>query len=145
MEYQGRLTSDVPSKYQEDKNVFCIQTAPESQYDQPIDELQKFNLKDLMKDLKTKISMRSLFGLKALTKIFKAMDANGSKSLDVDDFRWGLMDYGVQISKEEGAELLAAQGGSGVNFETFLDQFRVSISHFFNLSHFASFTIDTGE
>lgn len=24
MEYQGRLTSDVPSKYQEDKNVFVI-------------------------------------------------------------------------------------------------------------------------
>ena len=79
-----------------------------------------------MKDLKTKISMRSLYGLKALTKIFKAMDTNGSKTLDVDDFRWGLMDYGVQISKDEGAELLASQGGSGVNFETFLDQFRVS-------------------
>lgn len=33
MEYQGRLTSDVPSKYQEDKNVFVIQTAPDAQYD----------------------------------------------------------------------------------------------------------------
>lgn len=33
MEYQGRLTSDVPSKYQMDKNVFVIQTAPEKQYD----------------------------------------------------------------------------------------------------------------
>lgn len=128
MEYQGRLTSDVPSKYQEDKNVFVIQTAPDAQYDQPIDDLQKFNLKDLLKDLKTKITMRSLYGLKALTKIFKAMDTKGNKSLDVDDFRWGLMDFGIQISKDEGAELLNSfsKDKSGVDFELFLDQFRVS-------------------
>ena len=59
-----------------------------------------------MKDLKNKISMRSLYGLKALTKIFKAMDVKGSCNLDVDDFRWGLMDFGVQITKDEALELL---------------------------------------
>lgn len=72
--------------------------------------------------------MRSLYGLKALTKIFKAMDTKGNKSLDVDDFRWGLMDFGIQISKDEGAELLNSfsKDKSGVDFELFLDQFRVS-------------------
>ena len=95
MEYQGRLTSDVPSKFQEDKNVFMIQTAPEAQYDKPIDELQKFNLNDLMKDLKSKIAMRSLYGIKALTRIFKAMDEAGDCNLDCDNFRWGLMDFGI--------------------------------------------------
>ena len=39
MEYQGRLTSDVPSKFQQDKNVFILQTAPSAQYDQSIDDL----------------------------------------------------------------------------------------------------------
>ena len=129
MEYQGRLTSDVPSKFQEDKNVFLIQTAPEAQYDKSIDDLQKFNLNDLMKDLKSKISMRSLYGMKALTKVFKAMDQKGDKNLDVDDFRWGLMDFGVQVSKDEAQELLSnysKDGGSSVCFEMFLDQFRVS-------------------
>ena len=129
MEYQGRLTSDVPSKFQEDKNVFVVQLAPEAQYDQPIDDLQKFNLKDLMKDLKSKIALRSLYGLKALTKIFKAMDMVGNMVLDVDDFRWGLMDFGIQISKDEGAELLNnfSKDASGINFEVFLNEFRVSI------------------
>ena len=32
MEYQGRLTQDVPTKFQEDKNVFFLQTAPEASY-----------------------------------------------------------------------------------------------------------------
>ena len=44
---------------------------------------------------------KSPFGLKQLSLIFKAMDKNGNGSLDVDDFRWGFIDYGFQISKEE--------------------------------------------
>ena len=73
--------------------------------------------------------MRSLFGLKALTRIFKAMDQKGDGNLDVDDFRWGLMDFGVQVSKDEACELLnsySKDGGCNVHYETFLDQFRVS-------------------
>jgi hypothetical protein len=29
------------------------------------------------------------------------MDDNGNRQLDVDDFRWGFIDYGFQLSKEE--------------------------------------------
>jgi len=31
------------------------------------------------------------------------MDQKGDSNLDVDDFRWGLMDFGIQVSKEEAA------------------------------------------
>ena len=86
-----------------------------------------------MRDLKSKIAIRSLFGIKALTRIFKAMDQKGDCNLDVDDFRWGLMDFGVQVSKDEAAELLKvySNDGSGVNFGLFLDQFRVSDKSYF--------------
>lgn len=29
------------------------------------------------------------------------MDDNGNHLLDADDFRWGLIDYGITITKEE--------------------------------------------
>jgi len=48
-----------------------------------------------LKDIKSKIFQRSGFGVRALDRIFKAMDADGSKTLDVDDFRWGLLDFGI--------------------------------------------------
>lgn len=70
------------------------------------------------------MTMRSIYGLKSLTKIFKAIDQKGDANLDVDDFRWGLMDFGVQISKDEGAEILqiyTKDGGNSVNFEMFLE------------------------
>ena len=46
-----------------------------------------------------------MFGLKNLTRIFAAMDSKGDHKLDVDDFRWGLLDYGIEISKEEATEM----------------------------------------
>ena len=51
--------------------------------------------------MKSKILDRSPYGVRGLARIFKAMDVKGDKNLDVDDFRWGLMDFGIQVSKDE--------------------------------------------
>jgi hypothetical protein len=55
----------------------------------------------LIKEIKSKIVDRSANGIRGISRIFAAMDNNGNKLLDVDDFRWGLKDYGVSINKEE--------------------------------------------
>ena len=58
------------------------------------------------------------------------MDENGNKGLDVDDFRWGLMDYGISITKEEAGEILThfdTDKNGCVNFNEFLVTLRVSI------------------
>lgn len=51
------------------------------------------------------------------------MDDNGNKNLDVDDFRWGLIDFGISVSKEEAAEILVhfdRDKNGSVNFDEFL-------------------------
>lgn len=45
-------------------------------------------------------------GVTTLEAIFSAMDQKGDQKLDVDDFRWGLMDFGIQLSKDEATQLL---------------------------------------
>lgn len=57
------------------------------------------------------------------------MDIKGDKNLDVDDFRWGLMDFGIQVSKDEAAEVLKyfdRDGNGMVNFEEFVKTLKVS-------------------
>jgi len=57
------------------------------------------------------------------------MDENGNRKLECDDFRWGLMDYGVSVSKEEAAEILThfdKNGDGCVDFGEFLVTLRVS-------------------
>ena len=83
-----------------------------------------------MKDVKSKIMGRSLYGVKALTRIFKAMDTSSNGKLDVDDFRWGLMDFGISITKDEAAECLSnfdTDGSGTLHFAAFLDAFKVSL------------------
>lgn len=51
------------------------------------------------------------------------MDENGNKKLECDDFRWGLMDYGVSVTKEEATEILNhfdKNGDGKVDFDEFL-------------------------
>ena len=79
--------------------------------------------------MRSKILERSSFGVRALQRIFKAMDVKGDKNLDVDDFRWGLMDFGIQVSKDEAGEVLKyfdKDGNGSVNFDEFLSTLKVS-------------------
>ena len=77
-------------------------TAPDPTYD-CVDETnqEQFQTETLMKEIKQRLQERSSFGIRGLARIFKAMDDNGNHQLDVEDFRWGLIDFGIQVSKEE--------------------------------------------
>ena len=70
---------------------------------------------------------RSAGGIRGVSRIFKAMDHNGNGLLDVDDFRWGLMDYGISISKEEAVLVLKhfdRDNNGSVDFNEFLRSIR---------------------
>ena len=123
LEKDGKMTGDLPTKFQEDQNVFYLVTAPGASYSLPIEELNKFTIEDLVNEIKVKILERSASGIRGISMIFKAMDNNGNRLLDVDDFRWGLKDYGITISKEEAAQVLNhfdRDGNGQVDFNEFL-------------------------
>ena len=103
--------------------MFLLVTAPDASLARPIDDLTKFDVSSYIKEVKAKIFERSGFGLRSLARIFKAMDERGDGRLDVDDFRWGLIDYGLSVSKEEAQEVLNAfdrDGNGFVDFNEFL-------------------------
>lgn len=123
------MTVDVPTKFQQNENMFVFVTAPDASYARPIEELTKFDINEAMKDLKFRLYEKSAFGVKELTAIFQAMDKKGDHNLDVDDFRWGLMDFGIEISKEDAQELQTHYYGNGlVNWCSFLNALKVSVS-----------------
>lgn len=99
-------------------------SAPGPQYSHPIEELNKFTIHDLIKEIKAKIVERSAAGgIRGMIRIFKVMDNNKNGLLDVDDFRWGLMDYGITLSKEEAVQVLKhfdRDGNGSVDFNEFI-------------------------
>ena len=52
MEGNGRLTADVPSKFQQSQNVFHLVTAPDASLSKGIEELGQFDIGTFIKEIK---------------------------------------------------------------------------------------------
>ena len=52
----------------------------------------------------------------ALVNVFSAIDEQGSNQIDSEDFRWGLIDLGYNLSKSDAEQVVAHfdKTGSGV-------------------------------
>lgn len=123
LEKTGHSTSDIPARFQQEQNHFVIVTAPDASFSKAIEELHKFSIEDLIAEIKAKILERSAGGIKGIARIFRAMDDNGNRQLDCDDFRWGFIDYGFNLSKEEVAKVMEQfdhNKDGTVNFDEFL-------------------------
>lgn len=60
----------------------------------------------MIAEIKAKILERSQSGIQDLHRIFEAMDERGDGQLDCEDFRWGLIDYGITLTKLEAMTVL---------------------------------------
>ena len=47
-------------------------------------------------------------GIRVLRNIWRAMDVKGDGIVALDDFRWGLIDYGLNVSKEDAENVAKA-------------------------------------
>ena len=105
-------------------------TAPDASFSAPIEELQTFSVDDLVAEIKAKLLSRAA-GIKGIGRIFRAMDDNGNKQLDLE----GFIDYGFNLSKEEAAEIMKRfdRNGDGViDYDEFLRFLRVRNRAYFN-------------
>jgi hypothetical protein len=100
LEKKGKLTRDLPTKFQGDENVWAIAMSNDPATDYKVVERAKMTPDDLVRLIKNKLLERGAYGIRGLSLVFKNMDENGNRKLDPDDFRWGLYNYGVTISKE---------------------------------------------
>jgi calcyphosin len=97
-----------------------------------MEELEAFSIDDLIAEVKAKILDRSSGGIKGIARIFKAMDDNGNHQLDVEDFRWGFIDYGFNLTQEEAQHLVNyfdRDGNGSVSYDEFLRCLKVSTLH----------------
>ena len=94
-----------------------------------MEQLEAFSIDDLITEVKAKILQRSSGGIKGIARIFKAMDDNGNRQLDLEDFRWGFIDYGFNLTVEEAQQLLThfdRDGNGTVSYDEFLRALKVS-------------------
>ena len=128
LEQVGKLTRDMPTKFQGDQNIWAFVTSDDPSTDYRVVEVGITTYEDLVRMIKAKLLERGAYGVRALSRIFKEMDINGDHKLDPDDFRWGLYNYGMIISKEDTqlfVEVCDRNKDGHIDFTEFLHFLRV--------------------
>ena len=88
---------------------------------------------DLVTEIKSKLSGRGILGIRSLSRIFKILDNNGNKQIDIEELYWGLKDFGINISEEEAQNVLSGfdrDRNGTLNFDEFLRGIRGDINDF---------------
>ena len=107
--------------------MWIFETAPNASYFAPIEELQKFNITELLADMARFVAAKC--SVEAVKNCFAAIDESNSKCVDAEDFRWGMIDLGYNLSKNEAEEVVFHfdKSGSGkLNYEDLIAKLCVS-------------------
>jgi Ca2+-binding EF-hand superfamily protein len=122
-ERSGKLTTDIPSRLQGIQNVWSVFTSDNPQAAEEKTEDQINTHENILSTVRKILLERGAYGIRGLAKVFKNMDENGNKSLDPEDFKWGLYNYGIYLNENDLKTLMRAfdRNGDGVvNFDEFL-------------------------
>jgi Ca2+-binding EF-hand superfamily protein len=91
----------------------------------------KKGVKDPVEELRLKCLSRGASGIKGLGRVFRIMDDNGSKSLDFEEFKKGLHDYGVPLEDKDARatfQQFDKDGNGTISFDEFLVSLRPPMS-----------------
>lgn len=131
LEKIGKLTVDQPTKLQLDQNIWTFLTATDPSLAEPAEEAPVYSVQVLIADIKNKIMTRGTTGVRGLSQMFKILDKNGNHQLDMEEFYWGLKDFGLSLTEAEAQSVLSAfdkDGNGTVDFNEFLRAIRGSLS-----------------
>ena len=82
--------------------MWVICTASDPKFAEPIAEVPKYTAADLLAEIKQKLQARGTLGIRGLGRMFRILDNNGNRSLDIRELQYGLGDFGIAIDEEQG-------------------------------------------
>lgn len=75
-------------------------TAPDPSYAEPLKEVPKYTGEQLMNDIKNTLKARGTTGIRGLGRLFRILDNNRNRQLDIKELQWGLGDFGISLDDE---------------------------------------------
>jgi calcyphosin len=86
---------------------------------------------DLVVKLRDECLKRGAAGIKGISRIWRIIDDDDSKTLSLQEFEKGIRDFGIGFSKEETQEIFKhfdKDSSGSLDFNEFLNELRVNIN-----------------
>ena len=100
LEKVGKLTRELPTKFQNDQNLWLFVTSSDPATDYETIEEPLPTPKELIDAIKNKLLGRGCYGIRGLSLVFKNMDKNGNHKLDEEEFANGMQNYGITLNNK---------------------------------------------
>ena len=74
-----------------------------------------------------------MFGIRGIAHLFKKIDKNGNRQIDINEFYWGLKEFGVQLTEEEASGVLRIfdkDKNGHISFEEFLRALKGDLNNY---------------
>lgn len=111
--------------------MFCTSSNPKDA--EELEPEMTYTVDDLLKDIKNKLLERGSYGIRGLARIFKILDNDGGRKLDLKEFQDGLIDYGINITDEQAQVIMKKfdrNNDGQVDFDEFLRYLKGDINSF---------------
>jgi hypothetical protein len=128
LERSGKLTRELPTKFQNEQNIWTFITSNDPATDFPFDrptaesvaittqgKLSEGGAQTLFAAIRAKLLERGSYGIRGLGQVFKHMDKNGNHKLDPDEFQAATQNYGLTLSPEAPSALHPRIGNQSPN------------------------------
>jgi len=79
------------------------------------------------------VKSRGSLGIRGLARMFKILDNNGNRQIDMNEFYWGIKDFGISLTQDEAQKVLSSfdrDRNGTVNFDEFLRALRGDLNPF---------------
>jgi len=98
-------------------------TAPDSSYEKVAQAAPTYTPDQMVQEIKETLKKRGAMAIRGISRVFKILDDNRNRQIDLNELMWGLKDFDIHLNEEQARVLLKRfdRDGSGtVNFNEFL-------------------------
>ena len=122
-EYNGDRVRELENKAVDPRNFWTIELASDPAAAEPVAAAPRYDGAQMIADIKDALKRRGAMAIRGVGRVFRILDDNRNRQLDLNELMWGLKDFDIHLSEEQAKVLIQHfdRDGSGtVCFDEFL-------------------------
>ena len=130
-EYNGDRVRENDHKAVKQQNYWMICLSEDPAAATPVEPAARYDGAQMVQDIKETLKKRGAMAIRGIGRVFRILDDNRNRQLDLNELMWGLKDFDIHLSEEQCQVLISHfdKDKSGtVNFDEFLVALRGDLS-----------------
>lgn len=115
------------------QNTWVIELSNDPSTMMAVEEPYAQSAEEVMAEIKAALLGRGSMTIRGIGRVFRILDDNRNRQLEVNELLWGLKDFGVTLSEAQVKALISAfdrDGSNSISFDEFLRALRGELNEF---------------